>query len=144
MGGCTAHALCHPQKVDRKDPWVGLLAWKLATRLSRRVTGRFTFPDDEVEWSIEAAGLHSQWRDRAGLAPVFPVMPSWAPKAMGASYHGRSRRVEFERRPRRGLVRRRHAGTRLDTTPARPPRLNRITVASHVGRRLRSHAGSRL
>jgi hypothetical protein len=29
---------------------------------------------------IEAARLLSQWRDRAGFTPVFPVMPSWAPK----------------------------------------------------------------
>ena len=32
---------------------------------------------------FEATRLHSQWRDRAGFAPVFPVMPSWAPKAAG-------------------------------------------------------------
>jgi hypothetical protein len=62
----------------RSDPWVGLLARKSANLRSR---GRFTFPGRQAEWLFEAALLHSQWRDRAGFAPDFPVMPSWAPKA---------------------------------------------------------------
>ena len=28
-----------------------------------------------AEWLFEAASLRSQWRDRAGFAPDFPVMP---------------------------------------------------------------------
>jgi len=37
--------------------------------------GRFTFPSLTAEWSIEATRPHSQWRNRAGLTPDFPVMP---------------------------------------------------------------------
>lgn len=37
--------------------------------------GRFTFPSQEAEWWIEATRLHSQWRNRAGLAPDFPIEP---------------------------------------------------------------------
>ena len=38
--------------------------------------GRFTFPDPEgSSGGIEATRPHSQWRNRAGLAPDFPVMP---------------------------------------------------------------------
>ena len=46
-----------------------------------RFAGRFTFPGRYAEWLFEATRLHSQWRDRAGFTPDFPVMPSWAPKA---------------------------------------------------------------
>src|SRR3954463_4387652 len=51
-------------------PWVGLLA----SRWQRLLPGRFTFP------SVALSGLRSdapslQWRNRAGLAPDFPVMP---------------------------------------------------------------------
>ena len=38
-------------------------------------------PRLEAEWFFEATCLLSQWRDRAGFTPDFPVMPSWAPKA---------------------------------------------------------------
>ena len=58
-------------------PWVGLLAWK-GKKWSANFpsfSGRFTFPGLETEWSIEATRPHSQWRNRAGLAPDFPVMP---------------------------------------------------------------------
>jgi hypothetical protein len=48
---------------------------------------RFTFPGPWAEWSIEATRLHSQWRDRAGLAPDFPVMPFVGTQGNGASYH---------------------------------------------------------
>jgi hypothetical protein len=72
------------QKVDRSDPWVGLLARKAANTW---FAGRFTFPGRQAEWLFEAALLHSQWRDRAGLAPDFPVMPSWAPKATTSVPH---------------------------------------------------------
>jgi hypothetical protein len=40
-----------------------------------RFAGRFTFPGCWAEWMFEATRLHSQWRDRAGFAPDFPVMP---------------------------------------------------------------------
>jgi hypothetical protein len=33
-----------------------------------------------AEWSIEATGPHLQWRNRAGLAPDFPVMPDMGTK----------------------------------------------------------------
>jgi hypothetical protein len=79
--GSSAHSLFVAESRPQ-NPWVGLLAWK--SRIEIR--SRFTFPGQRAEWSIEAAFLHSQWRDRAGFAPVFPVMPSWAPKA-NASYH---------------------------------------------------------
>ena len=36
---------------------------------------RFTFPGLPAEWSFEATCPRLQWRDRAGLAPDFPVMP---------------------------------------------------------------------
>ena len=78
-GGSSAHFLSS-QKVDRKNPWVGLLARK--ERIADgRFAGRFTFPGCWTEWLFEATRLHSQWRDRAGFAPDFPFMPSWAPKA---------------------------------------------------------------
>jgi hypothetical protein len=37
--------------------------------------GRFAFPGISAEWLREAARLDSQWRDRAGFVPDFPVMP---------------------------------------------------------------------
>src|SRR5262249_55444373 len=52
--------------------WVGLLARKVRgeprwpLRLPRPCGGRVAFRSDR---------LHSQWRNRAGLAPDFPVMP---------------------------------------------------------------------
>ena len=66
------HPFCHPQKVDRENLWVGLLARKVATLI--KIASGFTFPGS-AEWCIEAACPRSQWRDRAGLTPVFPVMP---------------------------------------------------------------------
>jgi hypothetical protein len=77
--GSSAHSLSS-QKVDRKNPWVGLLARKERID-NNRFAGRFTFPGRSTEWLFEATRLHSQWRDRAGLTPDFPFMPSWAPKA---------------------------------------------------------------
>jgi len=57
-----------------QSPWVGLLARKV--RIGNvRLAGRFTFPGCSAEWFFEATRLHSQWRDRAGFAPDFPVMP---------------------------------------------------------------------
>src|SRR3954447_26029534 len=78
------HPFCHAQKVDRKNPWVGLLARKGVDDVTS--TSGFTFPGI-CRVVCEAACPHSQWRDRAGFAPVFPFMPSWAPKA-GGFYHG--------------------------------------------------------
>jgi hypothetical protein len=72
---------CSPQKADRKLPLGRSPGSEGANRVAIR--GRFTFPGERAEWLIEATRLHSQWRDRAGFSPDFPVMPSWAPKANG-------------------------------------------------------------
>ena len=64
-------------------PWVGLLAWK-----GKKWSGEFSdfspvaspSPVERTEWSIEATRPHSQWRNRAGLAPDFPVMPDMGTK----------------------------------------------------------------
>ena len=36
---------------------------------------RFTFPSNTLSGCLEATRPHSQWRNRAGLSPDFPVMP---------------------------------------------------------------------
>ena len=61
------------RKSIAKYPWVGLLARKDANRCfdSRPLH----LPRLLAEWFIEATRLHSQWRDRAGFTPDFPVMP---------------------------------------------------------------------
>jgi hypothetical protein len=65
------HAFCSPQKGSRftlgRSPGLEGAGGIAASR--------FTFPSREAEWSIEATRLHSQWRNRAGLAPDFPVRP---------------------------------------------------------------------
>ena len=64
------HAFCSPQK-DSRFTWVGLLAW----RGQHLTVCRFTFPSNTLSGCLEATRPHSQWRNRAGLAPDFPVMP---------------------------------------------------------------------
>ncbi len=64
------HAFCSPQK-DSRFTWVGLLAW----RGQYLTVCRFTFPSNTLSGCLEATRPHSQWRNRAGLAPDFPVMP---------------------------------------------------------------------
>jgi len=65
------HAFCSPQKGSRftlgRSP--GLEGG------ASSAPGRFTFPSRAAEWLIEATRLHLQWRNRAGLAPDFPVRP---------------------------------------------------------------------
>jgi hypothetical protein len=47
--------------------------------------GRFTFPDPGgSSGGIEATRPHSQWRNRAGLAPDFPVMPLVGTQGLGS------------------------------------------------------------
>jgi len=64
------HAFCSPQKGSRFT-WVGLLAW----RGQYLTVYRFTFPSNTLSGCLEATSPHLQWRNRAGLAPDFPVMP---------------------------------------------------------------------
>src|ERR1700730_19121771 len=54
------------------SPWVGLLA-----RRGQAVSLPAASPSPaiEAEWLIEATRPHLQWRNRAGFAPDFPVMP---------------------------------------------------------------------
>ena len=69
------HAFCSPQK-DSRFTWVGLLAWRgQCCWLSPLTVCRFTFPSNTLSGCLEATGPHLQWRNRAGLAPDFPVMP---------------------------------------------------------------------
>ena len=60
--------------------WVGLLA-----RDFRQPSGcQRRFQPSPTPWSSDfrwKAAHHSQWRDRAGFSPDFPVMPNRAPKA---------------------------------------------------------------
>jgi hypothetical protein len=75
-GGGTAETrapFCRTQKVDRENLWVGLLARKVTTHIW--IVGGFTFPGSCRVVLFEAACPRSQWRDRAGLSPVFPFMP---------------------------------------------------------------------
>ena len=52
---------------------VGLLAGG-SQRLLKPSSRLPTFPGSSAEWFLGAAS-HSQWRDRAGFTPDFPVMP---------------------------------------------------------------------
>ena len=68
-----AHSFPFSAESQPIRPWVGLLAWR---GQPCRPAGRFTFPGpltDRV--AFEATRPHSQWRNRAGVAPDFPVMP---------------------------------------------------------------------
>src|ERR1041385_8521463 len=53
-------------------PRVGLLARRVQ---ALRACCRFTFPGRAGRVAFEATRPRSQWRNRAGLAPDFPVMP---------------------------------------------------------------------
>jgi hypothetical protein len=72
-----AHAFCSPQKVSRcalgRSP--GLEGEEVhffrPLHLPRSTT---------TEWYVEATRPYSQWRNRAGLAPDFPVMPDMGTK----------------------------------------------------------------
>ena len=60
--------------------WVGLLAcdFRQPSDCRRR------FPSSPTRWLSDSswkAANHSQWRDRTGFSPDFPVMPNRAPKA---------------------------------------------------------------
>ena len=60
--------------------WVGLLAcdFRQPSDCQRR------FQPSPTRWLSDScwkAAYHSQWRDRAGFSPDFPVMPNRAPKA---------------------------------------------------------------
>jgi len=71
-GMTPASSACFLFSAERwpQNVWVGLLA-----RRGRRLSAdRFTFPGRIAEWSSKRRPL-SQWRDRAGFTPDFPVMP---------------------------------------------------------------------
>jgi len=52
-----------------------------------RSTGRFTFPGPLDRVVIEAMCPHLQWRNRAGFAPDFPVMPLAGTQGRRRLYH---------------------------------------------------------
>jgi len=96
-------------------PWVGLLAWK-----GKMWWGETTFSRSlhlprpiTAEWSIEATRPHSQWRNRAGLAPDFPVMPDMGTK--GDKTLTRNEMVESEP----AKLRITHDRRRVTTAPSR-------------------------
>src|SRR5689334_14236367 len=61
---------------------VGLLAWKERTPDRHSLAASPSPVSHRVV--ISKPPLHSQWRDRAGFTPDFPVMPSWAPEQQRA------------------------------------------------------------
>src|SRR5687767_4487006 len=77
------HALCSPQKVSRMKPWVGLLARTEQARcllvacLPRRLEPS----------GFQSDAPYSQWRDRAGFVPDFPVMPLMGTQSRRTLYH---------------------------------------------------------
>ncbi len=52
-----------------------------------RAAARFTFPGARRRVVFEAGRPHSQWRNRAGLAPDFPVMPDMGDRRETRLYH---------------------------------------------------------
>ena len=136
------HAFCSPQKGSR-----------------------FTFPSQQAEWLIEATRLHLQWRNRAGLAPDFPVMPvvgtrgadgyitilgslSRTPDShtepslsdlvsdSGTSASGPTSATSTAFRARRAWrTNRCHEGTNVVALSTTPPMLNTMSAISHSGRR---------
>ena len=66
----TAHGFCSPQKCRcgrlRQVSWLGGSSVALRP---------LHLPQPTAEWHLEATRPHLQWRNRAGLAPDFPVRP---------------------------------------------------------------------
>jgi hypothetical protein len=94
------HAFCSPQKVSRFT-WGRSPGSEGAARSS---AGRFTFPSRKARWLIEATRPRLQWRNRAGFAPDFPVMPVIGTRRRPRLYHSmppRSNMAAGGRRPPR-------------------------------------------
>src|SRR5205085_11013203 len=74
-------------------PGVGLLAWRdsVPCRLSLHL------PQRRAEWLLEATFPRSQWRNRAGITPDFPVMPVVGTRGSN-SYSTTIRRAASHRR----------------------------------------------
>ena len=118
-GGNSSTHFPSSQKVDRKNPWVGLLARKVRITYNR-FAGRFTFPGIGPSGDFEATRLHSQWRDRAGFTPDFPVMPSWAPKANRNLSTAPCRKCARERRSETGDRQKARTTCTIGTQPVIP------------------------
>src|SRR5688500_10174667 len=89
------HALCSPQKVSRMKPWVGLLARQEQTSMP---AGRFCLPRRLPSGVLKRRAADSQWRDRAGFEPDFPVMPLVGTQGRRFFYHlAAARRKSMDR-----------------------------------------------
>ena len=75
----AVHAFCVPQKVDRKNPWVGLLARKVRIVSDESRTASPSPVYDRVARRSSAPSLTVAGPRR--IFTGFPFMPSWAPKA---------------------------------------------------------------
>src|SRR5262245_55665623 len=85
---CSKPSLLFAAAVDREDVWVGLLT----RRLRHHTMPRAASPSPAAlrragRVAYRSGAPRSQWRDRAGFTPDFPVMPRRGTQTERALYH---------------------------------------------------------